>query len=53
MSVDIFHEPTKTVPRSDPRIISQSFEEQQIGARKSAIPRIPKNDLVIKHVEKR
>jgi hypothetical protein len=53
MSVDIFHDPTKTVPKTDPRIVSQDFTEQQIGARKSAMPRVPKNDLVIKHVEKR
>jgi hypothetical protein len=52
MATDIFHEPAKKIPRSDPRIISQSFEEQQLGARRSAIPKIPANDLVIKHVEK-
>lgn len=50
MSVDIFHEPTKTVPKSDPRIISQAFDKQDIGARKSAVPAVPKNDMVIKHV---
>lgn len=53
MAVDIFHDSTRTVPKTDPRIISQSFEEQQMGARKAAMPRIPKNDLTIRHVEKR
>ena len=52
MATDIFHEPAKKIPRSDPRIISQAFEEQQIGARRSGMPKIAKNDLVIKHVEK-
>jgi hypothetical protein len=53
MSVDIFHDPTKTVPKTDPRIVSQAFDKQDIGARKSHVPSVPKNDLVIKHVEKR
>jgi hypothetical protein len=52
MATDIFHDPTKSVPRNDPRIISQAFDEQQMGGRKSAVPRIPKNNLTIKHVEK-
>jgi len=52
MAVDVFHDSTKVVPKNDPRIISQAFDEQQMGARRSAIPRIPKNDLTIKHVEK-
>jgi len=52
MATDIFHEPTRTVPKSDPRIVSQAFDEQQMGARKSAMPKIPKNSLVIRHVEK-
>jgi hypothetical protein len=52
MATDIFHEPAKTVPKSDPRIVSQPFDTQDIGARKSAMPRIEKNSLVIKHVDK-
>ncbi len=52
MSVDIFHDSTRSVPKTDPRIISQDFAQQEQGARKAAMPKIPKNDLVIKHVPK-
>lgn len=52
MATDIFHDPTKTVPKSDPRILSQDFEKQDMGGRKSHVPRLPKNDLVIQHVNK-
>jgi hypothetical protein len=50
MSTDVFHNPTKTVPKSDSRIVSQDFEKQDIGARKSHMPSVSKNDLTIRHV---
>ena len=50
---DIFHEPTRTVPKSDPRILSQPLDQQDQGARKSAMPKLPKNSLVIQHVKSR
>lgn len=50
MSTDVFHNPTKTVPKSDSRIISQPFDKQDQGARKSHVPTLPKNDLNIRHV---
>ena len=52
MSVDIFHDSTKSVPKTDPRIISQDFDQQEMGARKAAMPKIPKNSLTIRHVPK-
>ena len=37
-NVNIFNNPTKTVPRSDPQIIRVNMEEQEIGGRKSHLP---------------
>jgi hypothetical protein len=51
MSVDVFHDPSKSIPKSDPRIITQEFDKQDIGARKSHLPRLGKNDLVIQHIK--
>jgi hypothetical protein len=50
---DIFHDSHKSIPRSDPRIITQDLGEQQIGARKANLPKPGKNDLTIVHVNKR
>jgi hypothetical protein len=52
MSVDIFHESTRTVPKTDPRIISQDLSQQDQGARKAAMPKIARNSLTIRHVPK-
>lgn len=49
-NVNIFNNPTKTVPRSDPQIIRVNMEEQEIGGRKSHLPAREKNDLTISHV---
>lgn len=49
--VDIFRDPTKSVPTQDPQIVRVDMEEQQIGGRKSHLP--PKqvaNDMSITHV---
>ncbi len=52
MSVDIFHDSTRSVPKTDPRIISQDFSQQEQGARKAAMPKLTKNSLTIQHVPK-
>jgi len=42
--VDIFRDPTKSIPKSDPQIIRVDMEEEQIGGRKSHLPKSEKND---------
>jgi hypothetical protein len=49
-NTNIFTNPTKTVPRSDPQIIRVNMEEQEIGGRKSHLPPREKSDLAISHV---
>lgn len=49
---DIFQDSTKSIPRSDARVIRVAFDCEEIGARKSHISGIaPKNDNSIKHVK--
>ena len=49
--VDIFRDPTKSVPTSDPQIVRVDMEEQQIGGRKSHLPPKEKaSDMAITHV---
>ena len=50
MAIDIFKNPTKTIPQSDQQIVRVDMIEQQIGGRKSALPKPETNDLVIRHV---
>lgn len=51
MAVDVFHNPTKSIPKGDSRIVRVEFDKQDQGARKSHISGIaPKNSNVIKHV---
>ena len=51
MAVDIFHDSTKTVPRSDRQIVRVDMEELQIGGRKSHLPaQGMSEDLSIVHV---
>lgn len=50
MAVDVFHDKTSTVPKSDPRIERIDFKTSEIGARASAMPKDSKNDNTIKHV---
>jgi hypothetical protein len=51
MSVDVFHDSTKTVPKSDPRIIAQDYDKQDMGARKSALPKLTRNGMTIAHIK--
>lgn len=48
---DIFHDATKTVPKSDSQIVRVDMEQQDIGGRKSALPGQNKSDsMTIQHV---
>lgn len=49
--VDIFRDPTKSVPTKDAQIVRVDMEQQEIGGRKSHLP--PKHvesDMSITHV---
>ena len=49
---DIFQDPTKSVPKSDPRIVRVPLEQEELGARTSHIAGIHKsNDMTVKHVK--
>lgn len=48
--VDIFKDSTKTIPMSNSQINRVDFDESEMGARKSHLPKGIKNDLNIKHV---
>ena len=39
-----------SIPKNDPQIIRVPFEENEMGARKSHIPKLSKNFGKIKHV---
>jgi hypothetical protein len=48
---DIFRDNTKAVPKSDPQIVRVDMEEEQIGGRKSHLPKGMKNDsMTVSHV---
>ena len=49
---DIFQDPTKTLPKSDSRIVRVPFDQEEMGARSSHIAGIhKKSDMTIKHVK--
>lgn len=49
---DIFQNKTKTIPKSDNRVVRVPFDHSEIGARKSHISGIaPKNENVIRHTK--
>lgn len=52
MGKNIFHEPSRKLPDSDPRIDKIPFDKNDIGARKSHLPKASdvKNDKTITHV---
>lgn len=48
---DIFHDATKSVPKSDSQIIRVDMETQEIGGRKSNLPAQDKSSAMsISHV---
>lgn len=49
--MDIFRNPTKTVPTNDRQIVRVDMEEQEVGGRKSSLPPNAKHsDMSIDHV---
>lgn len=50
MSKDIFGSLPTSIPKSDSRIIRPDFEKQDMGARKSNMPKLSKNGMTIVHV---
>lgn len=42
--MDIFRDSTKTVPKSDSQIVRVDMQEEQIGGRKSHLPKAGKSD---------
>jgi hypothetical protein len=51
MATNVFQSPTKSVPKDDPRILRVPFDEVQMGARKSLMPKDGgKNSNQIEHV---
>lgn len=49
---DIFHNPTSSVPKSDPKIERIDFDKEDFGARKSHINGLhKKNGYTIGHVK--
>lgn len=50
--VDIFKNPTSSVPKGDKQIVRVNMEEQELGGRKSHLPSGDKSDkLPISHVK--
>ena len=52
MATNIWQDSTKTVPKSDSRIVRVDFDKSDLGARKSHLSGMhPKNDNSIQHVK--
>ncbi len=39
-----------SIPKNDSQVIRVPFDESEMGARKSAVPKLAKNPMQIKHV---
>lgn len=51
MATNIFTDSTKSIPTKDAQIVRVNMEEQEIGGRKSSLPKEGKSpDLAIDHV---
>lgn len=49
---DLFKSPRSKIPRNDSRITRIEFEESEVGARKSHLPKMTKSDkMAIVHVK--
>ena len=46
MAMDIFKNPTMSIPKSDPQIVRVDMEQQDIGGRKSNLPTANKSDYM-------
>lgn len=50
--MDIFRDPTKTVPKRDAQIVRVPMDQSEIGGRKDHMPAADKSgDLSIQHVQ--
>ncbi len=51
MAMNIFMDPTKSIPKSDSQIVRVDMEQDDIGGRKSHLPAQSKSsDMAISHV---
>ena len=50
MSINVFQDTTKSIPKSDEQIVRVDMQEQQIGGRLSSLPMQNKNDVMLSHV---
>ena len=48
---DIFQDPTKTLPKNDPRIVRVPMDTDEMSARKSSLPTSVRNDNNIRHIK--
>jgi len=51
MAREIFGSLPTSVPKDSRDVVRVAFDEQEMGARKTHIPRLGKNRLVISHVK--
>lgn len=51
MKSDIFQDPSKTLPKSDPRIVRVPMKNDDMSSRPSSLPTSIRNDNNIKHVK--
>lgn len=49
--MNVFQDPTKSIPKSDPQIVRVSMMENEIGGRKDHMPaRSPSSEMSVKHI---
>ena len=48
--MNIFQDPTKSVPTKDAQIVRVDMEQLDVGGRKSALPRDSKSQMSVSHV---
>jgi len=51
MKGDVFNNPTSKIPQNDSRVVRVPFEKEDLGARKSFLPKNIKNNQSIQHVK--
>lgn len=51
MSKDMFGNTPTSIPKDSREIVRVAFDEQEMGARKSFVPKLGRNKLVVQHVK--
>lgn len=51
MSKDMFGSLPSSIPKDSKDIVRVAFDEQEMGARKSHLPKLGRNKLAISHVK--